>query len=154
MTTHNTVRRVDHSALRANQAFIVGLLIVAFVLDLPVLAAFVAAVMLVGTIEPKLALFQAIYRGVLKPSGIVKPDVIEDNPEPHRFAQGFGGVVLALGAIALFAGGHVLGWGLVWLVAALAALNLFAGFCTGCFMYYQFNRWGVPGFRHSRIIRR
>ena len=36
--------------------------------------------------------------------------------------------------------------GLVWLVIALAALNLFGGFCVGCAMYYWFNRLQVPGF--------
>src|SRR5512136_910895 len=104
MTTTTSIRRVDHSALRVNQAFIIGLLVLAFVLNIPAIAAFVAAVMLIGTAAPELALFQDIYRGILKPAGIVKPHVIEDNPEPHRFAQGFGGVVLAIGVLALFAG--------------------------------------------------
>jgi hypothetical protein len=79
----------------------------------------------------------------------VKPDVLADNPEPHRFAQGFGAVVLAAGAIALFAGLPLLGWSLVWLVIALAALNLFAGFCAGCAVYYWLNRLNVPGFVQS-----
>jgi hypothetical protein len=77
---------------------------------------------------------------------LVRPDVLEDNPEPHRFAQGLGGVVLLVGVLALFAGLPVLGWGLVWLVIALAALNLFAGFCAGCAVYYWLNRLNVPGF--------
>ncbi len=34
----------------------------------------------------------------------------------------------------------------MWLVAALAALNLFVGFCAGCFMYYMLARLRVPGF--------
>jgi hypothetical protein len=76
----------------------------------------------------------------------VKPDVIDDNPEPHRFAQGFGAVVMALGTGFLLAGATAPGWGLVWLVIALAALNLFAGFCAGCAVYYWFNRLHVPGF--------
>ncbi len=41
---------------------------------------------------------------------------------------------------------RILGWGLVWLVAALAALNAFAGFCVGCAMYYWLSRWHLPGF--------
>ncbi len=153
MTAKVSNRLVDHSALRVNQAFIIGLSILAFVLNSPAIVAFVAAVMLLGTAWPKLALFQAFYRGVLKPSGLVKPDVIEDNPEPHRFAQGFGGTVLALGVLALLLGQHVLGWALVWLVIALAALNLFLGFCAGCFVYYQLNRLGAPGFRYSPVRR-
>jgi hypothetical protein len=151
MSANTSNRRVDRSALRVNQSFIIGLLILAFVVNIPLIAAFVAAVMLIGTAWPKLALFQWIYRSILKPAGLVKPDVIEDNPEPHRFAQGFGGTVLTVGVIALLVGQPLLGWALVWLVIALAALNLFLGFCAGCFVYYQLNRLGVPGFRYGPI---
>jgi hypothetical protein len=151
MTAKSSNRLVDHSALRVNQSFIIGLLILAFVLSSPLIVAFVAGVMLVGTAWPKLALFQAIYRNVLKPANLIKPHVITDNPEPHRFAQGFGGTVLVVGVLALLLGQYVLGWALVWMVVALAALNLFVGFCAGCFVYYQLNRLGVPGFHHSPI---
>ena len=37
------------------------------------------------------------------------------------------------------------------IVVALAGLNLFAGICVGCMMYYWFNRLGVPGFKYARI---
>jgi hypothetical protein len=153
MSTNLSKRQVDRSALRVNQSFIIGLSILAFVLNSPLIAAFVAAVMLIGTAWPKLALFQGIYRSMLKPAGLVKPDVIEDNPEPHRFAQGFGGTVLAAGVIALLLGLSLPGWALVWLVIALAALNLFLGFCAGCFVYYQLNRLGLPGFRYGPVRR-
>jgi hypothetical protein len=151
MTVQISERRVDRSALRTNQAFIIGLLILAFILNSTLLVAFVAAVMLLGTAVTRLALFQGIYRRLLRPAGLVKADVIVDNPEPHRFAQGFGGVVLVLSVVSLVGGLSVLGWALAWLVVALAALNLFLGFCAGCFVYYQLNRLGVPGFRFSPI---
>ncbi|WP_420628800.1 DUF4395 domain-containing protein [Candidatus Leptofilum sp.] len=144
-------RKVDHAALRVNQAFIIGLSIGAFLLDAVWLVAFVGMVMLLGTAVPTLALFKRIYQHILRPAGLVKPDVIVDNPEPHRFAQGFGGVVVALAILALVAGLPVLAWGLVWLVIALAALNLFLGFCAGCFVYYQLNKLGLPGFRVKPI---
>ena len=131
-----------------------GLSILAFVVNIPLIAAFVAAVMLIGTAWPQLALFQWISRSILKPAGLVKPDVIEDNPEPHRFAQGFGGTVLTAGVSVLLVGQSLLGWALIWLVIALAALNLFLGFCAGCFVYYQLNRLGAPGFRYSPIRER
>ncbi|HEC22184.1 MAG TPA: DUF4395 domain-containing protein [Chloroflexi bacterium] len=142
----DTVRKVDHSALRTNQAFIIALLLVAFVTDQWPLVAFVAAVMIVGTIWPGAALFQQVYRRILRPLKIVKPDILADNPEPHRFAQGLGGVFTLGSAAALAAGMPVPGWALAWLVIILAALNLFLGFCAGCFVYYQLNRLGVPGF--------
>lgn len=145
------VKSVDQSALQVNQAFIIGLLILAFVLDAAWLVAFVALVMLLGTAVSKLSLFKRIYQHILKPAGLVKPKVIEDNPEPHRFSQGLGGLFLTGATIALLAGFPVLGWGLAWLVVALAAINLFLGFCVGCFMYYQFNKLGLPGFKVSPI---
>ena len=38
------LRKVDHAALRTNQAFIIALNLLAFILDLPVLAAIVGVV--------------------------------------------------------------------------------------------------------------
>ena len=144
-------RKVDHSALRTNQAFIIGLLSLAFVLDAPLLVAFVAVVMIVGTIWPEVGLFKRIYRHVLRPAGIARADVRPDNPEPHRFAQGLGGTFTALSTLALLAGGAGIGWALSWLVIVLAALNLFAGWCAGCTVYYWLNRLGVPGFTQHRL---
>lgn len=146
-----TTRKVDQSALKVNQAFIIAFLILAFVLNAVWLVVFVAAVMLLGTAAPALSLFKGIYSRALKPAGLVRPNVIADNPEPHRFAQGFGGVVLVAAVVALFAGATTLGWALVGLVIVLAALNLFLGFCAGCFVYYQLNKLGVPGFTRSPI---
>jgi hypothetical protein len=146
------LRNVDHSALRVNQACIISLLVLAFILDNVWLAAFVGLVMLAGTAVPALALFQQLYRRVLKPAGLVRPQLIADNPEPHRFAQGFGGVVVALAVAALLLNQPIIGWALAWLVVALAALNLFLGFCAGCFVYYQLNRLGVPGFSKQKLV--
>ena len=110
MNQNETTRKVDLSALRVNQAFIIIFLILAFVLDSWQLVAFVGLVMLIGTALPRLSLFKQIYRRALQPAGFVKPDVIADNPEPHRFAQGFGGVVLALAVISFLAGQAIVGW--------------------------------------------
>ncbi len=144
-------RKVDHSALRTNQAFIISLLILAFVLELPLLVAFVTAVMIIGTAFPSLGLFKAIYFLALKPTGILKPAVQVDNPEPHRFAQGVGGVVLLVAVLSFALGIGALGWALSWLVVALAALNLFAGICVGCLLYYQLHRLGVAGFTQAPL---
>ena len=144
-------RKVDHSALRTNQAFIIGLLLLAFIVNAPWLVAFVAAVMLIGTFVPKASLFKAIYLYFLKPRGLIKPDVKADNPEPHLFAQGVGGTFLAAATVAFLLTAATVGWALTWIVIALASLNLFAGICVGCLMYYWFNRLGVPGFKVGRI---
>jgi hypothetical protein len=128
---------VDHAALRVNQSFIIGLLALAFVLDWLWLVGFVALVMLIGTAVPQAALFKRIYRHVLRPAGLVKPDPVQDDPAPHRFAQGMGGVVVLLATLALWLGLPLVGWVLAGIVIFLAALNLFIGFCAGCFVYYQ-----------------
>ncbi len=145
------VRKVDHNALRTNQTFIIGLLIIAFVAELPLLVAFVAAVMVIGAAYPPARLFVRVYQHILKPAGLVKPDVITDNPEPHRFAMAVGGVFLVASTLALFAEAALVGWVLAWIVIVLAALNLFIGFCAGCFVYYQLNKLGLPGFTQAPI---
>lgn len=144
-------RKVDQSALKVNQAFIIALLLLAFVLDSVWLVAFVGLVMLVGTAVPALSLFKRLYRHILQPAKIIKPHIITDNPEPHRFAQGFGGIVVAVAVTVLLAGANIAGWVLASVVVLLAALNLFLGFCAGCFVYYQLNRLGVPGFVHTPV---
>lgn len=136
---------VDHAAIRINQALIIGLGVLAFILELPWLVLLVAAVMALGTALRQPG-FGFVYRRLLKPLNLVKADPLQDNPEPHRFAQGFGAVVLATGSIVLLAGASIIGWGLVWLVIFLAGLNLFVGFCAGCAMYYWLGRLEVPGF--------
>ena len=146
MTRSKQKRRVDHAALKVNQGLIIALLLLAFVLDSRPLVALVGGVMLLGTAAPPLSLFKQIYRRVLQPAGLVKSRILVDNPEPHRFAQGFGGVFVALAVAALLLGQAIVGWTLVWIVIVLAALNLFLGFCAGCFIYYQLHRLGLPGF--------
>jgi len=141
----SSLARVDHSALRTNQAMIITLLILAFVGNLAWLAALVMLVMAYGTLRRHPG-FRFVYAGLLRPRGWVKPDVLNDNAEPHIFAQGFGAAVLLGATAALYLGVPLLGWALVWLVVALAALNLFAGFCAGCAVYYWLNRLHLPGF--------
>ncbi len=92
--------------------------------------------------------FLPLYR-LLRAIGRFAPDILPDHPEPHRFAQGFGGGVLLAASASLFSGLAGLSWALVWLVIALAGLNLFGGFCVGCAAYYWFNRLGLPGFRYA-----
>src|SRR5215510_16587215 len=140
-----TLQKVDHSILKTNQLFIIGLSVLAFVLDQKYLVVFVALVMGIGSVL-KTPGFGVIYKSILKPRGWMKPDVLEDNPEPHRFSQIVGFVFLTAGSTALFLGSAVLGWTLTWIVIALASLNAFGGFCVGCMVYYWLARLNVPGF--------
>ena len=140
---------VDHTALKTNQAVIITLLIAAFVLNQPVLVAVVCAVMLAGSVLLKRPGFYLLYEKILKPAGLVKADMLQDNREPHIFAQGVGGIFLLASSLALFLGVSLAGWILAWIVIALASLNLFAGFCVGCAMYYWLHTLKVPGFNQT-----
>jgi len=135
--------RFDRSVLKTNQAAIIALTVLAFVLRQPVIVAFVAAVMLAGTVDPRLALFQQIYLRVLKPAGWVKPRVVIDDPVPHRFAQGLGGSFLVAAVIALALSADIAGWALAALVVALAFVNFAFDFCVGCQLFFLLARSGV-----------
>ncbi len=139
------LQKVDHAALKSHQIVIVLLNILGFVFNQPILPAIVAIVMGLGSLL-KTPGFGFVYKYGLKPRGWVKPDVLDDNPEPHRFAQFVGFLFMTAGSISLFLGSPILGWGLVWIVIALAALNAFGGFCVGCAVYYWLAQIHMPGF--------
>ncbi|HMB21895.1 MAG TPA: DUF4395 family protein, partial [Anaerolineales bacterium] len=98
MTQH--LQKVDHSLLKTNQLVIISLNILAFVFDQPLLAAFVALVMGLGS-ALRTPGFGFVYKNLLKPRGWMKPDVLNDNPEPHRFAQFLGFLFMTSGSLAL-----------------------------------------------------
>jgi hypothetical protein len=136
--------KVDTTAIKFNQASIITLVLVAYLFDLPGLVLFVGVVLAMGAIWPGGALFQQIYRQILKRLGLLRPHVINDDPAPHRFAQGMGAAFLGLSSLALLVlNADVLGWVLAGVVGVLAAINLFFDFCAGCFVYYQLTRLGV-----------
>ena len=135
--------RVDQTALKFNQACIIVLLAWAFLFNWPWLVALVAVVMLVGTFQPDAGLFKQFYARVLRPAGLLKPNVVADEPAPHLFAQGVGGIFLLLASFSFLLGWTVLAWVLTGIVIVLDAVNLILGFCAGCFMYYQLGRRGI-----------
>src|SRR4030088_1036604 len=137
----------DHSALKVNQAGIVTTVLVAFIgsalyRPLLVLIPLLAVVLLVGTFAPQFALFKQFYFQVLKPRGIVKPRPVQDRPQPHNFAQGLGGVFLAVASVALIPL-PVVGLAIALLVAVLAFVNLAFGYCLGCQIFFQLERRGL-----------
>jgi hypothetical protein len=151
MADKPTTRLFDRTANKTGQALTIILLIAAFVLDAPLLVAFVALAQLLGALDSPFAPYRLFYRYVLRRTGLVKPDIVPDNPEPHRFAMLVGSLFNGVGTLAILAGVPVIGWVLVGIVVALANLNFWLNFCLGCWMYYQFNRLGLPGFTHAPI---
>src|SRR5690242_15290094 len=136
--------RVVRSALKTNQAFIVVFTVAAFLLGEDRggtgLVFLTAVIMAAGTAHPRLALFQQVYHRLLKPAGIVKPNIVAEDPAPHRFAQGLGAAFLFAATISLLLGNPVIGWTLSWIVTALALINFTVNFCAGCFVYFQLAR--------------
>lgn len=147
----DTVRKLDQNQLKTGQALTIILLILAFVLNSPLLVALVAVSQLLGALGLPFAPYRLFYRLIVKPSGLIQPNPQPDNPEPHRFALMVGAIFNGTAVIALLAGVPALAWVLVGIVIVLANLNFWLHFCLGCWIYYQFNRIGIPGFTQAPI---
>ncbi len=144
-------RKVDQTGLKTGQALTIILLIAAFILQSPLLVALVALAQLLGALDTSFAPYRLFYQYVVKASGLVKPNVQMDNPEPHRFAMLVGALFNGTATVLLLAGVPTVAWVLVGIVVVLANLNFWVNFCAGCWMYYQFNRLGVPGFTKAPV---
>ncbi len=143
-TTNTTT--VDQMAVKNGQLSAAILLLIGFLLSNPWIIFFTAVCQLLSALDVPFAPFKLSYRYLVKPSGLIKPNLQEDHERPHRFASLVGGLFDLVGAILIVAGVPVVGWALVWIVIALANLNVWGNFCMGCWMFYRFNRLGVPGF--------
>ncbi len=142
---------VDQSDLRVNASLAVTVLVTAFVINRWELVAFQAAALFLTAVNPGLGPYIAFYRRILRPAGIIKPDIRVDNLGPHRFAALFGTAVASSAAWLLATGRSVAGWSLVWLLIFLAGANV-AGWCAGCFSYYMMNRLGLRSlFKYAPI---
>jgi uncharacterized protein DUF4395 len=153
MTTNEipNTRKVDQNELRVNSALVITVLVTAFVFNRWELVAFQTLALFLTAAHLSLGPYVVLYRHVLHRAGIVKPDLRVDNPEPHRFAAMFGTMVSSAATYFLATGRSVAGWGLVWLLIALASAGL-AGWCAGCFTYYMMNRLGLRGlFRYTPV---
>jgi len=144
-------RIVDQTGLKTGQALTIILLLFGFVVNFWPLVAFVAVAQLLGALGVPFAPYRLFYLNILKPSGLVNPRPEQDNPEPHRFAMLVGALFNGVATLALLAGAAPIAWSLVWIVIALANLNFWVGFCLGCWMYYQLNKLGIPGFSQSSV---
>jgi hypothetical protein len=149
--TGNSTQTVDQSGLKVAQALTILLLVGAYILNAPWLVAVVAIAQLLGALNLPIAPYRLMYQYVLKPTGVVKPRIIQDHPDPHGFALLVGSLFTGTATLALGLNVPVVGWLLVGVVVVLANLNFWLNFCAGCWMYYQFNRLGVPGFTHAPL---
>ncbi len=147
----SSTRTVDQNELRVNATLVITVLVTAFVINRWELVAFQAAALFLTAAHLSFGPYVALYRHILRPTRIVKPDLRVDNPEPHRFAAMFGTIVASTAAYLLATGRSVAGWGMAWLLISLASAGL-AGWCAGCFTYYMMNRLGLRGlFKYAPV---
>ncbi len=144
-----TQQQVDQNEIRTHQFLIATGLLTGFIFDHWEWVAAQAVVFLISVIAPSLGPYMLVYKGLVKPLGILKPDIRVDVPQAHRFAMSIGLLVTGGASYLLYSGNVMLGWALVWLVIVL---GLIAGWCAGCFSYYMLNRLGLGGFFKYRSI--
>ncbi len=143
---------IDQNALKSGQALTILLLIAGFLLNSPLLVAFVALAQLAGGLNLPFAPYKLVYQHLIKRSGLVPPRPEPDAPQPHRFAMLVGALFNGVATLALIGGLSPVGWVLVGIVVLLANLNFWLNFCPGCWMYYRLNRLGVPGFQSVSTV--
>jgi hypothetical protein len=152
VATASETPRVDAHLLKFSQAWTVGLTAIAFVLHWPWLVVIAALCLLISAAVPAVGPFRWLYRYVAVPLRLLRPRIVEDDPAPHRFAQGVGAAFLIASAAVLYLAPAAagVGWTLDAIVFVLALVNLSFGFCAGCFVYYQLGRLGVmPRVRYA-----
>jgi hypothetical protein len=143
-TTSTAIPRVDTHLAKFSQAGTVLLSGVAFVTFQPIIVLILAIVMTLAALVPTYSPYRLVYRGIVLRLNLWKPRVVEDDPAPHRFAQGVGAVFLIAATLVLFlTKATALGWALDLIVFVLAGINLTVGFCAGCFVYYHLGRLGL-----------
>ena len=140
----SSISRVDTHLAKFSQACTVLLSALAFLLNQPVIVIITAIILLLSALAPSISPFRLLYRYVVVPMHLMRPRIVEDDPAPHRFAQGVGAAFLIASSLLLFlTNATAIGWALDLIVFVLAGINLTVGFCAGCFVYYHLGRMGV-----------
>ena len=128
--------RVDTHLSKFSQGSVVVLTGLAFLFFQPVSVLIAATILALSALVPAASPFRLLYRGVVIPLHLWRPRIVEDDPAPHRFAQGVGAAFLIAASLVLFlTRATALGWALDLIVFVLAGINLTIGLCVGCLMY-------------------
>lgn len=137
------VSKVDRNAIKFNSVNTAAIAVAAFLFDASWLVG-VQAIVLAATVAwPQWGLFRLLYQRIVLPLGLLRPNLLEDDPAAHRFTQGVAATFLALSWGSSTAGFSALGWTLAWIVVVLATIYVASNFCAGCFVYYQLRRFGL-----------
>jgi hypothetical protein len=148
--TPTPARFIDPRGQRFGAGVSAVVLVVAFLLSLPWLAALVGLNLLVSAAFGTRLFLPGRAWPFIKRALKLGPTEPE-HEYPPRFAQAMGGTFLALATVAFVLGFAPLGWLLVGAVAALQTVLAATGVCIGCRMYFL--RWWVPS-QFARFARR
>ncbi len=153
--TSNSVsadRWLDSNEIMTGQFLTVAMAVTAYVLGRWEFLAFQCAVFVLSVISSgRLDIYALIYKSILKPLGILKPDMRIDNIEAYQFSHMIGSIVSGSAAYLIYSGSTTIGWGLTWAMMILGSLGFF-GWCIACWMYYMIQKMGIKGFfRHTLI---
>jgi len=125
---------VDPRRGRFNQGMITSLLLIAFVVNWPLLLPAVMTVLLAGSIlGPRFDALLTLYLKVVAPHLELRPDL--EDPRPMRFAAGLEGGALAAATAGFMTGYLNAAWGVTLGVAVVAGLSATTDFCLGCAVY-------------------
>ena len=141
--------QVDHAEIKMGQVLTIIISGIALALQNITPLIILAGIFLLSGTVRSMSPFSLLYRWIIKPLKIIKSDYRLDNIQPHKFGQLIGAITVVL-ALALIQFGYTTaGWIIVGVLIALTAIS-YAGWCVGCYMYYQLNRLGLGGFfKHS-----
>jgi len=143
-TTGEATPHFDARLGKFSQAVTFVLVGLAFVLHLPVMVLISTVLLALSALAPAIGPYRLIYCYMLVPLRILRPHLVEDDPAPHRFAQDVAAAFLLASTLVLFLSHATeLGWALDLIVFVLSGINLFVGFCAGCFVYYHLGRLGI-----------
>ena len=121
--------------VKLNRWIIVVSVIVALILQQPLITTALFVVLLLATVlGPRGSLIFQIGKRIFAKQNLTAP---REDRRLMRFNNTIAVVMLGIAQITFVAGAPVVGWtlGIAIVIAASVAL---AGFCVGCFFYYQF----------------
>jgi len=141
--------QVDHAELKMGQILTIIFSGSALALQNQTPLVILGSIFLLSGTVRSISPFSILYRWLIKPVGLMQSDYRIDNIQPHKFGQLVGALTVAIAMGLMHLGYPLAGWGVVVILIALTAIS-YAGWCIGCFMYYQLNRLGLGGFfKHS-----
>jgi hypothetical protein len=142
---------IDPRGQRFGAGVSAAVLVLAFALNLPWLAALVGLNLLVSAAFGTRYFLPGRAWPTVRRALKLGPPAEPEHEYPPRFAQAMGGTVLAPATLAFLLGATSIAWVLAGAVIALQTLLAATGICVGCRLYFL--RWYVPSL-FARLLRR